>query len=109
MVKYEKMRVIEEDAVVGKKCKQHETTHLNFRNEFNFPFTVSFTDEGEYRVVIVGNRAEVLMIEDNDGVLNEKYNSYNCPCCGHLVLRSHKYCSLCGLKLDKKDTSMMAM
>ena len=111
MVKYEKMKVVEEDAVVGKKCRQHKTSHLNFENKFKFPFTVSFTDEGEYRVVIIGTKAEVLMIEDNDAVLNEKYNSYECPCCGHLVIRGcgHRYCPMCGFKLGEKDISMMAV
>lgn len=36
-------------------------------------------------------------------VLNNKYNSYRCPCCDKVVGVSEHYCSQCGQKLNRRN------
>ena len=63
MVKYNKVREVIEDAVVGATCKEHTTTFCSGYDSFQFPFTVSFDAEGKYEVVIKGKQAVVRKVE----------------------------------------------
>lgn len=63
MVKNRNIRIVEEDAVMGKdECRKFTKTFCRGYNDFQYPFTVSFCSEGEYRVVIKGKEAVVEMV-----------------------------------------------
>ena len=62
MVSTKTIRVVEEDACVGNGCKSYLA---EFRGDYDgvpFPFTVSFYDEGEYKVKIEGKKAFVVKL-----------------------------------------------
>lgn len=59
MIKNHNVREVIEDAVVGKTCIKSEKVFGIGYDSFQFPFTVSFDSEGEYRVVIKGKKAIV--------------------------------------------------
>lgn len=59
MVKNRNVREVVEDTVVGKNCYKSEKTFSHGYDSFQFPFTVSFDSEGEYKVVIKGKHAIV--------------------------------------------------
>lgn len=59
MIKNEKVRVVVEDAVIGSYHGTFVKEYKEGVNEFEFPFTVSFCSEGEYKVTIKGKRATV--------------------------------------------------
>ena len=63
MVKHHKVREVIEDAVVGNVCISSEKTFGMGYDSFQFPFTVSFESEGEYKVVIKGKHAIVKKID----------------------------------------------
>lgn len=63
MVKYNKVREVIEDAVVGSNCHKHEAWYGHGYDSFQFPFTVSFDSEGKYEVVIKGKTAIVQKVE----------------------------------------------
>ena len=63
MIKYNKVREVIEDAVVGTNCEKHTKEFLSGYDTFQFPFTVSFESEGKYEVVIKGKKAVVEKVE----------------------------------------------
>ena len=63
MIKNHNVKEVIEDAVVGKTRYKSEKTFGFGYDSFQFPFTVSFDSEGEYRVVIKGKQAIVEKVE----------------------------------------------
>lgn len=66
MVENKNVRVVIEDAVIGKKPRSVTREYLTGYSEFQFPFTVSFCDEGEYKVTIKGKKAIVKRIVSDE-------------------------------------------
>ena len=63
MIKNKNIRIVEEDAVVGDECKKVTRSFGYGYDEFQYPLTVSFCSEGEYRVVIKGKEAEIVKVD----------------------------------------------
>lgn len=63
MIKNKNIRIVEEDAVVGNGCNKSEKSFGDGYDDFQYPFTVSFCSQGEYRVVIKGKMAKVEKVE----------------------------------------------
>jgi hypothetical protein len=62
MIENKNIRIVKEDAVVGNGCNEHTRSFGYGYDNFQYPFTVSFCSEGEYRVVIKGKEANVKKI-----------------------------------------------
>ena len=62
MITTKMVRVVEEDARVGNKCKSYSAEFHGDYAGVPFPFTVSFYDEGEYKVKIEGKKAFVVKL-----------------------------------------------
>ena len=63
MVKYNKVKEVIEDAVVGNRCNRHEVSYCSGYDSFQFPLTVSFDAEGKYEVIIKGKQAVIKKVE----------------------------------------------
>lgn len=75
MIENKNVRVVVEDAVIGKKPKSVTMEFGSGYSGFQFPFTVSFCDEGEYKVTIKGKKAIVKRIaSDENEVWKENGN-----------------------------------
>lgn len=59
MIENKNIRIVKEDAVMGDKCTKTSISFRSGYNDFQYPLTVSFCNEGEYRVVIKGKTAEI--------------------------------------------------
>ena len=78
MIENKNVRVVVEDAVIGKKPESVTREYMTGYREFQFPFTVSFCDEGEYKVTIKGKKAIVKRIaSDENEVLLELEENYD--------------------------------
>lgn len=62
MIENKNIRIVKEDAVVGNGCDKSTKSFGCGYDDFQYPFTVSFCSEGEYRVVIRGKIAEVVKV-----------------------------------------------
>lgn len=62
MITTKTIRVVEEDACVGNGCKSYLAEFHGDYTGVPFPFTVSFYDEGEYKVRIEGNKAFIVKL-----------------------------------------------
>ena len=49
MIENKNVRVVVEDAVIGKKPESVTREYMTGYREFQFPFTVSFCDEGDIK------------------------------------------------------------
>lgn len=63
MIENRNIRIVKEDAVVGNGCNKCTKTFDGGYDDFQYPFTVSFCGEGEYKVVIKGKFAEVVKVK----------------------------------------------
>ena len=64
MVETRSIRIVKEDAVLGGTGAQ-KYTHI-FGEGYDgvrFPFTISFCEEGEYRVIIKGKKVRAIKVE----------------------------------------------
>lgn len=66
MIENKNVRIVVEDAVIGKKPESVTREYMTGYREFQFPFTVSFCDEGEYKVTIKGKKAIVKRIASDE-------------------------------------------
>lgn len=57
MVENKNIKVVTEDAVIGNGCNKCTKQFDDGYDDFQYPFTVSFCSEGEYKVVIKGKAA----------------------------------------------------
>lgn len=64
MVKYNRVREVVEDAVVGNDKPQCSLEFCSGYKSFQFPYTVSFESEGKYEVIIKGKKAIVRKVEE---------------------------------------------
>lgn len=66
MIENKNVRVVVEDAVIGKNHGSIVRKYMTGHSGFPFPFTVSFCDEGEYKVTIKGEKAIVKRIASDE-------------------------------------------
>ena len=62
MIENKNIRIVKEDAVVGNDCKKCSKSFNDGYDDFQYPYTVSFCSEGEYKVIIKGKTAEVVKV-----------------------------------------------
>lgn len=64
MVETRNIRIVKEDAVLGGTGSQ-KYTHIfgEGYDSARFPFTISFCEEGEYRVIIKGKKVRAIKVE----------------------------------------------
>ena len=60
---YKTEKIVMEDMVISKNCPGKTKIFTGGKSILEFPFTVSFIDEGEYRVQISGSRVVVNKID----------------------------------------------
>lgn len=60
---YKTEKIVKEDMVVSKNCPSGTKIFTGGKSILEFPFTVSFMNEGEYRVKISESRVVVKKID----------------------------------------------
>ena len=60
---YKTDKIVKEDMVVSKNCPGGTKIFTGGKSILEFPFTVSFMDEGEYRIQISGARVVIEKID----------------------------------------------
>lgn len=63
MVEMKTIKIVKEDAIVGNDCKKSIKEYKQGYDNFVYPYTVSFCDEGKYEVVIKEKKAMVRKVE----------------------------------------------
>ena len=65
MVETRNVRIVKEDAVLGGENGPHKytCTFAQGYDSVRLPFTISFCEEGEYRVIIKGKKVRAIKVE----------------------------------------------
>ncbi len=64
MVETRNVRIVKEDAVLGGTgARKHTCVFGEGYDRVRLPFTISFCEEGEYRVIIKGKKVRAIKVE----------------------------------------------